>query len=250
MFSKDCSQHLKQTFPPIIWIFTQGEGDGIKSRISFFLNLLYLRGQSVVGQECRDPKKSVNQCSRIACWSRCYWKHCYHFRFRRRPFVHFRGHQLPGKRHWDPVHRGLCSIHPRYRSKLVHAVWSLIPKNPWTIWMLRIQSYWKKTRKYEHIYTELKIGTYFCCNISGSSAFILFMGSSGSGSKQDEPTLKGIWGELIQSTDDFVQFTPGTVQSRFMLLGAWSWRTHERFECWGYRATETKQENLNIFTLN
>ena len=40
--------HLKQTFPPIIWIFTVGEGDGIESRlplkifstlISIFLNL-------------------------------------------------------------------------------------------------------------------------------------------------------------------------------------------------------------------
>ena len=27
--------HLKQTFPPIIWIFTEGEGDGIESRQSF-----------------------------------------------------------------------------------------------------------------------------------------------------------------------------------------------------------------------
>ena len=27
--------HLKQTFPPIIWIFTEGEGDGIKSRLPF-----------------------------------------------------------------------------------------------------------------------------------------------------------------------------------------------------------------------
>ena len=25
--------HLKQTFPPIIWIFTDGEGDGIESRL-------------------------------------------------------------------------------------------------------------------------------------------------------------------------------------------------------------------------
>ena len=77
----------------------------------------YLRGQSVVGQACRDPKKSANQCSRIACWSRCYWKHCYQFRFRLRPFVAHRGHRLPVKRHWDPVHQGLCSIHPRYRSE-------------------------------------------------------------------------------------------------------------------------------------
>ena len=27
--------HLKQTFPPIIWIFTEGEGDGIKFRLPF-----------------------------------------------------------------------------------------------------------------------------------------------------------------------------------------------------------------------
>ena len=27
--------HLKQTFPPIIWIFTEDEGDGIKSRLPF-----------------------------------------------------------------------------------------------------------------------------------------------------------------------------------------------------------------------
>ena len=26
--------HLKQTFPPIFWIFTEGEGDGIKCRLS------------------------------------------------------------------------------------------------------------------------------------------------------------------------------------------------------------------------
>ena len=40
LFSKVCDNaqqclpfHLKQTFPPIIWIFTEGEGDGIKSRL-------------------------------------------------------------------------------------------------------------------------------------------------------------------------------------------------------------------------
>ena len=27
--------HLKQTFPPIIWIFTEGEGDRIESRLPF-----------------------------------------------------------------------------------------------------------------------------------------------------------------------------------------------------------------------
>ena len=27
--------HLKQTFPPVIWIFTEGGGDGIESRLPF-----------------------------------------------------------------------------------------------------------------------------------------------------------------------------------------------------------------------
>ena len=38
--------HLKQTFPPIIWIFTEDEGDGIDSRLPFkifsTLILMYL----------------------------------------------------------------------------------------------------------------------------------------------------------------------------------------------------------------
>ena len=29
--------HLKQTFPPIIWIFAEGEGDRIKSSLSVYL---------------------------------------------------------------------------------------------------------------------------------------------------------------------------------------------------------------------
>ena len=32
--------HLKQTFPPIIWIFTGGEGDGIKFRLPFWKGCL------------------------------------------------------------------------------------------------------------------------------------------------------------------------------------------------------------------
>ena len=27
--------HLKQTFPPIVWIFTEDQGDGLESRLSF-----------------------------------------------------------------------------------------------------------------------------------------------------------------------------------------------------------------------
>ena len=35
MPSNDLPLHLKQTFPPITWIFTEGEGDGIESRVPF-----------------------------------------------------------------------------------------------------------------------------------------------------------------------------------------------------------------------
>ena len=34
--------HLKQTFSSIIWIFTEGEGDGIKSRLPFKIFSIYL----------------------------------------------------------------------------------------------------------------------------------------------------------------------------------------------------------------
>ena len=38
--SNNLSLHLKQTFLPIIWIFTDGEGDGIESRLSSLLRSL------------------------------------------------------------------------------------------------------------------------------------------------------------------------------------------------------------------
>ena len=41
--------HLKQTFPPMIWIFTEGEGDGIKSKLllKFFLLYKTMRTQAI-----------------------------------------------------------------------------------------------------------------------------------------------------------------------------------------------------------
>ena len=38
--------HLKQTFPPLIWTFTDGEGDGIESRLPFkiFFTLFIYKG--------------------------------------------------------------------------------------------------------------------------------------------------------------------------------------------------------------
>ena len=43
--------HLKQTFPPIIWIFTEGEDDGIESRLPFkiFSTLHYHKDRIFVG---------------------------------------------------------------------------------------------------------------------------------------------------------------------------------------------------------
>ena len=41
--------HLKQTFPPIIWIFTEGEGDEIESRLSSYF-LLYQGKQDGTAQ--------------------------------------------------------------------------------------------------------------------------------------------------------------------------------------------------------
>ena len=48
--------HLKKTFPPIIWIFTEGEGDGIESRLPFkFFSTL-----------CKENSPRVTQDSIIA----------------------------------------------------------------------------------------------------------------------------------------------------------------------------------------
>ena len=35
--------HLKQAFPPIIWIFTEGEGDGNESRLPFLKTIFYFK---------------------------------------------------------------------------------------------------------------------------------------------------------------------------------------------------------------
>ena len=42
--------HLKQTFLPIIWIFTEIEGDGIKSRLPFKM-FSTLKKQVVLGEQ-------------------------------------------------------------------------------------------------------------------------------------------------------------------------------------------------------
>ena len=34
--------HFKPTFPPLVWIFTEDEGDGIESMLAIFLNPIYL----------------------------------------------------------------------------------------------------------------------------------------------------------------------------------------------------------------
>ena len=40
--------HLKQTFPPIIWIFTEGEGDKIKSKFAYLL-ICHLKEPTTTG---------------------------------------------------------------------------------------------------------------------------------------------------------------------------------------------------------
>ena len=59
--------HLKQIFPPIIWIFTEGEDDGIKTRLPFktfstLLSNLY----TVPFRASSFHKKSSNSISEIA----------------------------------------------------------------------------------------------------------------------------------------------------------------------------------------
>ena len=42
--------HLRQTFSPIIWIFTEGEGDGIESRLPFKI-FSTLKNHALVSQK-------------------------------------------------------------------------------------------------------------------------------------------------------------------------------------------------------
>ena len=44
--------YLKKTFPSIIWIFTEGEGDGIESRLSsfIFIKLQWVENESLLKQ--------------------------------------------------------------------------------------------------------------------------------------------------------------------------------------------------------
>ena len=47
--------HPKQTFPPMIWIFTEGEGDWIKSRLPFKIFFHFTKGlMSVINKKKRD----------------------------------------------------------------------------------------------------------------------------------------------------------------------------------------------------
>ena len=54
--------HLKQTVPPIIWIFNESEGDGIESRLPFkiFSTLLVRKNQSrFEGRPIRKPHHEI-----------------------------------------------------------------------------------------------------------------------------------------------------------------------------------------------
>ena len=58
------SLQLKQTFPPIIWIFTEGEGDGIESSLPFkiFSTLINLPRYS----KCVNPHYNPYELSRFS----------------------------------------------------------------------------------------------------------------------------------------------------------------------------------------
>ena len=56
--------HLKQTFPPTIWIFTEGEGDDIMSRLPFeILSTLYQSLEKALSHErliqVKKPQKEI-----------------------------------------------------------------------------------------------------------------------------------------------------------------------------------------------
>ena len=46
--------NLKQTFPPIMWIFNEGEGDGIESRLPFNMFIT-----CVLNAEKKDPLQKI-----------------------------------------------------------------------------------------------------------------------------------------------------------------------------------------------
>ena len=49
-----CTLHLKETFPPIIWIFIEGEGDEIKSKLPF--KIFSTLSDTVCNLSRPDPK--------------------------------------------------------------------------------------------------------------------------------------------------------------------------------------------------
>ena len=52
--------HLKQTFLPIIWIFTEGEGDGIKSRLLF---KIFSTSSQTISEKSEETHKSNGHAS-------------------------------------------------------------------------------------------------------------------------------------------------------------------------------------------
>ena len=47
--------HLKQTFPPIIWILTEGEGDGIEPRLPFKMFSTHIATWNIIKAMYFDP---------------------------------------------------------------------------------------------------------------------------------------------------------------------------------------------------
>merc|ERR1719203_2565304 len=57
-----CLLHLNQTFPPIDWVFTEGGGDGIESRLPFniFSTLIKVQLSLKKDKICPPPLFSPN----------------------------------------------------------------------------------------------------------------------------------------------------------------------------------------------
>ena len=49
--------HLKQTFPPIIWIFTEGEDDGIKSKLPFKIFSTLTNSKKMITTQWPEPEQ-------------------------------------------------------------------------------------------------------------------------------------------------------------------------------------------------
>ena len=75
--SKNLPLNLKHTFPPIIWIFTVGEGDGIESRLPFKISsTLKVKSTMIYEQQCPIQNSTADSWNlRDGWWGRNFPSH-------------------------------------------------------------------------------------------------------------------------------------------------------------------------------